>query len=243
MGGDAARQVAGRVLLRLVAHHHDLLRPLRDHLVRDRIHPHPAPERLAAGHRHRVVVEDLVGDVDAGRDCGPHREEPAVVVGPVAEVREDVVLVRERRVADPAHPLAAHVGRVHGRALGMEHRHRVAADAGHGARAVGEAGGGVVGAAGAEVGRAAEDRRRSRGLVRDLVDAGEPLDEPAVELGILGAGAARPPKPRRERPRDDAGGELAPLGKERPPRLVPLADDARRGVPPGCRTGGSTGPR
>jgi len=34
-----------------------------------------AVDGLAAGHRHRVVVEDLVGDVDAGGDRGADRQD------------------------------------------------------------------------------------------------------------------------------------------------------------------------
>ena len=120
-----------------------------------------AVERLAAGHRDRVVVEDLVGDVDAGRDRGADGEAAGVVVGAVAEVLEDVAAGRERRLADPVGALAAHLGVALGRAV-HELRHVVAADAGIGARAFGHDGRGVVRAAGAEVGRAARRCRGSR---------------------------------------------------------------------------------
>ena len=46
--------------------------------------------RLAAGHGDRVVVEDLVGDVDAGRDRLADRQQAGMVVGAVAEILEDV---------------------------------------------------------------------------------------------------------------------------------------------------------
>ena len=74
-----------------------------------------AVDRLAAGHRDRVVVEDLVGDVDVGGDRGADREQPAVVVGAVAQVREDVLLFGERRLADPGHAFAAHLRELAGR--------------------------------------------------------------------------------------------------------------------------------
>ena len=57
--------------------------------------------RLAAGHRDRVVVEDLVGDVDAGGRGGADRQQAGMGVGAVAEVLEDVLLAGERRLADP----------------------------------------------------------------------------------------------------------------------------------------------
>ena len=45
---------------------------------------------LAAGHRDRVVEEDLERDVDAGRHRLPDRELAGVEVGAVAHVLEDV---------------------------------------------------------------------------------------------------------------------------------------------------------
>jgi hypothetical protein len=151
---DAGREVGGAgVLVRLVGDHHDLLRPFGLQFAGDRRHAEAAVYRLAAGHRHRVVVEDLVGDVDAGRDGLAHREQARVVVGAVAEVGEHVLVRRERRLADPGHALAAHLREGHGAAVHPD-RHVVAADAGHRARTLGHLGAGVVRAAAAEPGRA-----------------------------------------------------------------------------------------
>jgi hypothetical protein len=49
-------------------------------------HRHLALGVLAAGHRHRAVVEQLVGDVDAGGDRGAHGQRPGVEERAVAEV-------------------------------------------------------------------------------------------------------------------------------------------------------------
>ena len=73
------------VLLGLVGHEPDGLDPLPPHLAADRGRVDGPVMGLPAGHRHRVVEEDLVGDVDPGRDARPDREEPGVVVGAVAE--------------------------------------------------------------------------------------------------------------------------------------------------------------
>ena len=113
----------------------------------------PLADLLAAGHRHRVVVEHLVGDVHARGDALADGQQAAVEVGAVAEVGEDVLVVRERRLADPGHALAAHLREGAGAAV-HPHRHVVAADAGHRARAFGHARAGVVRAAAAEPGRA-----------------------------------------------------------------------------------------
>ena len=88
---------------------------------------------LAAGHGDGVVEQDLVGDVDAGRDRGADRQVAGMVVGAVAEVLEHVRARGERRLADPVGALAAHLGEARGRAV-HPLRHVVAADAGIGAR-------------------------------------------------------------------------------------------------------------
>ena len=78
---------------------------------------------------------------------------PRVVVGAVAEVGEHVLVGRERRLAHPRHAFAAHLAEGH-RAAVHPHRHVVAADAGHRARAFGHLGAGVVRAAAAKPRRA-----------------------------------------------------------------------------------------
>ena len=55
-----------RIVVRLVGDHRDALRAFRRDLARDLVDRHVAVDRLPAGQRHRVVEENLVGDVDAG---------------------------------------------------------------------------------------------------------------------------------------------------------------------------------
>ena len=145
-----------------------LLRAFGVELARHLRHLQRAVDRLAAGHRDRVVEEDLVGDVDLGRDRLAHRQQARVVVGAVAEVGEDVLVGRERRLADPRHAFAAHLAEGHGRAVHPD-RHVVAADAGDRARALGHLGAGVVRAAAAEPRRALAAPCRRAGAA---VDAG-----------------------------------------------------------------------
>ena len=71
-----------------------------------------AVNALPAGHRHCAVVEQLVCHPDAGRDRGADREQTRVEVRAVAEIREDVLLLGEGRLPDPAHTLAAHLREV-----------------------------------------------------------------------------------------------------------------------------------
>src|SRR5207302_7929449 len=64
---DAGRESgAERILLRLVGDDDDLPRALGGNLPCDLGNRQMPVERLPAGHRHGIVVEDLVSDVDAG---------------------------------------------------------------------------------------------------------------------------------------------------------------------------------
>jgi hypothetical protein len=91
VNGEALRPIdVPRVFPRLVGDNADHLGALGRHLPGDLRHREPAFVALASGHRDRVVVEDLVGDVDAGRGRGADRHVAGVVVGAVAEVLEHV---------------------------------------------------------------------------------------------------------------------------------------------------------
>ena len=94
--GDAGQQAWPLVLLGLVGHHADAPRAFGQHALHDLQHAvalGSLAHLLPTGHRDRVVVEDLVGDVDARRDALADGQQAAVEVGAVAEVGEDVRLV------------------------------------------------------------------------------------------------------------------------------------------------------
>ena len=126
--------------------HDDRLHAFAAHLVRDVRHGQRAVDRLAAGHRDRVVVEDLVGDVDLGRDRLADRQRAGMEIGAVAEVLEHVLRFGERRLAAPGHAFAAHLREGVGAAV-HPRDHVVAADAAERARAFRHRGRGVVRAA------------------------------------------------------------------------------------------------
>ena len=147
LGGDLAR------------HHRRVERPV---------------EGLAAGHRHRVVVEDLVGHADPGCDCGADREQSRVVVGAVTDVGEHVRAFGERRLPDPGRAFGAHVGERRSVAVHPD-RHEVAADSGHGSAPLRNLGRGVVRAAGAEVGQAVRHDAGFRECLLLEVEIGDPL--------------------------------------------------------------------
>src|SRR6185503_11234467 len=103
---DAGRKARiARIFPRLVGDDDDLLGTFRRHLARDDRNRQPTVIALAAGHRDRVVEQDLVGDVDAGGGRGADRQIAGVIIGAVAEVLEHVLALGERRLADPVRAL------------------------------------------------------------------------------------------------------------------------------------------
>ena len=121
---------------------------------------------LAAGHGHGGVVEQAVGHVDPGGHGRPDGQRPRVMESAVAQVLDEVRVVGERSEADPLRPLASHLRHANelpaAPAL-VQRDHGVAADPhAHQLVRLG-AGGGVVRAARAEVGRAHRQRGAGRG--------------------------------------------------------------------------------
>src|SRR2546423_5179641 len=126
---------------------------------------------LAAGHRRRIVVEDLVSDIGSGRDGLTDRETAGMEIGAIAEVGEYVFFIRERRNTYPRHALAAHVGVSFGVAIHPQ-RHEVAADTGKSAASIRHFGRSIVRAARAEIGGSGD---RGHGLHLSGLAAVEPV--------------------------------------------------------------------
>ena len=127
----------------IVREHDDGLHAFAAYLAGDVGHGEGAVHRLAARHRDRVVVENLVGDVDLRGHRLANRQRAGMEVGAVAQILEDVFLVGERCLPAPGHAFAAHLGKGVGVAV-HPGDHVVAADAGHGPRAFRHHGGAVV---------------------------------------------------------------------------------------------------
>ena len=72
---------------------------------------------MPAGHGDRVVVEDLVGDVDAGGDRGANRQQAGMEIGAVAEILEHVPGFGKGRLAEPGRAFATHLGKGLGAAI------------------------------------------------------------------------------------------------------------------------------
>ena len=194
---------------------------LEGHLLRRQV----AVDVLAAGHRGRVVVENLVGDVGAGGNGLADRETAGMEVGAVAEIGEHMLFLGKGRHAHPRHALASHVGVGLGIAVHPE-RHEMAADAGEGAAAFGHLGRSVVRTAGAEIRRAGDRRHR---LHLGGQAAVEPVGLGAQHRRDLGI-EIEAKQPLGERARKGGYAELCRKCQEALVVLVHLADDARTHV-------------
>ena len=166
--------------------------------------------RLAAGHRDRVVVEDLVGDVDAGRGGRADRQQ----AGMGNRCRRRGSGRRAARSVNGAWPIqvapSPPIWR-DGRGAPARHRqrHAVAADAGHGAAALGHLGRGVVRAARAEIRAcaAALIGARAASGCSNASSRASRCSSTGLVGGRAGAAARRSPRDhgrRRARPRSAA---------------------------------------
>ena len=202
------------VLLGFIGDHGDLDHALGLELAGDLRHGQMAFDRLAAGHRHRVVEQQLVGDVDTAGGGGAHGQDAGMEVGAVADIGEHVGFLGERRLADPGRPLAAHLAVERGGAV-HPLRHVVAADAGERAAAVDDFCRCVVRAAGTEIRFSGGGDVHVRQLVRPTF---EKRPARGQRLGLRQAAA--------QRERDVVGGEFAARAQQRTSRLVVTAEHA-----------------
>ena len=123
-----AKQALAVELLDLVGDERDTLNTfgaqLFDHLQRVNL----AIMRLPAGHRHKPVVQQLVGHRGPRRDRRADRHQARMEISAVAHVGKDVLFVGKRILAKPHRALAAHMADRVGFHRIAEHRHRVTPD-------------------------------------------------------------------------------------------------------------------
>ena len=127
----------------VVRHHDDRLRAFAAHLVCDGGYAQSAVDRLAAGHCHRIVVQNFIGDIDLRRDRLTDSQRAGMKIGAVAEILEHVLGFGERRLPAPGRTFATHLGEGLGTTV-HPGDHVVATDAAERARAFRHRGRGVV---------------------------------------------------------------------------------------------------
>ncbi|MCY1294264.1 hypothetical protein D9M70_435540 [compost metagenome] len=145
-GGHLVRRAIPRGFLR---NHHDLSHPFGHELCGDLRYCQAPFGRLPAGHRDRIIEEDLVGHGGPSRHGLPDCQAARMLVGPVAQVNEQMWHGGEARKTDPLDALATHLTEGCG-SLALPQRHDVASDAGRSIRTVWQARGAVMRAAGTE---------------------------------------------------------------------------------------------
>src|SRR4029077_5378839 len=98
---DRSGQTGRGEFLRSLTDDHDLLGAFRPHLLNDRGDLRMAFHLLSAGHRDGVVELYVVVECDPRCRGGAQREQPAVLIGAVTEILEDMSLGEERTLPDP----------------------------------------------------------------------------------------------------------------------------------------------
>ena len=217
VAGDAAELAAPG--LRMIADQSDPVDALRRHLLDQVGDRQGAVKRLAPGHRHRIVVEDFVGNAHPGGNRGANRQQPGVEVGAVTQVLEYVFGGGKWRLANPGRTLATHLGEGVGLAVRHPGGHVVAADPAKGVTAFRHLGGGVVGAAGTEM------RHPLDGLAR--LGQGDFLLLDPANATFHGLGLVEAPDAAGNRQRYHGRGQLGEIGQQVTTVFVELAKHAR----------------
>ena len=160
MEGDPLGEqvVMAIVFLGLITEHNNPIHPFCGHLLGNPVDGDLPVHRLTAGHGHGVVEQDLVGNVDAGRYRLTDSHGTGVEVGAFTQVLEHVGVAGIAALANPVDTFATHLDEGF-RVPAHPGGHEVAANAGQGLAALRDFGGGVVGAARAEIGHALDAAR------------------------------------------------------------------------------------
>ena len=106
-------------------------------------------DRLTTGHGNRIVVQNLVSDVDASGNALADGQDAAVKISTITDVGKHVFFVAEVLLANPRRALTPHLRKANGAAV-HPHAHEMTTNARHGARTFGNFGAGIVGTTRAE---------------------------------------------------------------------------------------------
>ena len=111
----------------VIAEHDDGLHAFATNLMCDIRHGQCSINRLAAGHCDRIVVQNLVGDVDLRGNRLANRQRTGMEIGTVTQILEHVFFIGKRRLAAPGRAFATHLRKRIGLAIHPGH-HVMATD-------------------------------------------------------------------------------------------------------------------
>ena len=138
------------VLFGLITEHHNPTHTFSRNLLRYHRHRNLAIHGLTAGHGHCVIEQNLVSNVDAGRNGLANRHGPGMEIGALPQILEHVGITGVTALANPVDPFTAHLDQ----RLGVTThpgRHKVTTDPGQRFTAFRHFGGGIVRAARTEI--------------------------------------------------------------------------------------------
>ena len=139
MNQDAFSQSNAIVFFWLICHDFDDDGAFSAHTLcnlNNRVALSPFADALTACHSNRIVVQNLVGDVDACSNALANGQDTAVKISPIANVGKHMLLVAKVLLANPRGALAAHLCKAN-RAAIHPYTHEMAANAGHRTRTLG----------------------------------------------------------------------------------------------------------
>ena len=145
----------------------DTSHALATQLVHEILHSEGAINWLATSHGHRIVVQNLIGDIDAGRHRGPYGHNARVEVGTITQILKHMLCIGKGGLPDPGRALTAHLGKGMGITIGHPGCHVVAAYPAQRMTALGDTCRDIMRAAGAEMWNPLDDIPRLR--QRDLL--------------------------------------------------------------------------
>ena len=111
---DVSHQVSAIVFFWLIGHDGNALSAFCAHALRNLqggVALRALTNRLTTCHRHGIVVQNFVSDVDACRDTLAHRQDTAVEIGAVANIRKNMLVIHKWLLSHPWRSFATHLGK------------------------------------------------------------------------------------------------------------------------------------
>ena len=113
------------IFLQVIRHNCNAPDPFRVNLACDDRRIQRTIYTLTTGHRDRIVVEYLVGNIDTRCNAGSDRENPGMEISTVTNILKNVLCSTKWTFPDPTGPFCPHLGKTSGVSV-HPHRHEMA---------------------------------------------------------------------------------------------------------------------